>query len=353
MWKQRRNKLTKDGRKLMALLLGLMLLLLPFAFSIPMLAEDDNPEAVVVVNHDAGETPDADETPATPETPINPAVPNTDPNNPETAEDPGTGSEVPESSVDNELIPRNFSNAPLLLPPSPGGVAINEDHFPDENFRAYLKRFDDDGDGVLSQSELDAVTKIDVSIKKISDLKGIEHFQNLEELDCGQNPLSTLDLSQNMKLVTLRCSYCELLTNINVDNIKTLKELYCRENKLTTLDVSNNPSLTTLDCEKNQLSDLDVRYNTSLRTLYCSNNQLTTLDVSKNPSLGALHCDSNQLSELDVSYNRDLTNLWCARNYLTVLDVSKNTDLDVLFLRQQPIKLIKCGRKRKVNNFKL
>ena len=41
-------KIRKKGRKPFALFLGLMLLLLPFAFSLPTLAEDNSPAADVI-----------------------------------------------------------------------------------------------------------------------------------------------------------------------------------------------------------------------------------------------------------------------------------------------------------------
>ena len=44
-----------------------------------------------------------------------------------------------------------------------GEVQINEANFPDETFRAYVRRFDTDKSGSFSQAELDAVTYIYVS----------------------------------------------------------------------------------------------------------------------------------------------------------------------------------------------
>ena len=54
-----------------------------------------------------------------------------------------------------------------------------------------------------------------------------------------------------------------------------MTNLECNNNLLTNLDVSNNPSLVLLECSNNLLTNLDVR-NTALEKLYCQNNQLTT-----------------------------------------------------------------------------
>jgi len=61
--------------------------------------------------------------------------------------------------------------------------------------------------------------------------------------------------------------------------------LDCDDDQLTNLDVSNNTALQHLSCSANQLTSLDISNNTALNYLYCGNNKLTTLDVSNNISL--------------------------------------------------------------------
>ena len=77
-------------------------------------------------------------------------------------------------------------------------VAINDNTFPDEDFRWHVsKKCDTDGNGRLSSEEIAAVTEIDVSWSDIASLKGIEYFTALTILVCFGNQLTTLDLSQN------------------------------------------------------------------------------------------------------------------------------------------------------------
>ena len=184
-------------------------------------------------------------------------------------------------------------------------IAINEANFPDANFRTVVSTFDKNGDGKLNDAEIAAVTVINCSKKNISSLKGIEYFTALERLLCGENQLTTLDVSNNT----------------------VLKILDCDKNQLTALDVSKNTALTTLHCWGNPLTNLDVSKNTKLGNLSCSYNQLTALDVSRNTALTNLDCGVNQLTALDVSRNTALTELRCYNNRLTSLDVSKNTAL--------------------------
>lgn len=190
-----------------------------------------------------------------------------------------------------------------------GGIPIDSTHFPDDHFIAYVElRCDKDGDGTLSQAELDGVTELYVAYANIKDLTGIELFPNLEKLDCKNNNLTRLDVSKNTKLT----------------------KLYCEFNQLTSLDLSKNTALTELNCQVNQLTSLDLSKNTALTKLDCALNPLTSLDVSNNTALTYLDCNYNQLTSLDLSKNTALTKLGCHDNQLTSLDLSKNTALDTL-----------------------
>lgn len=102
------------------------------------------------------------------------------------------------------------------------GIAIDAIHFPDEKFRAYIAEEKDlNQNGSLSVDEIKAVKDMDVSFSDISDLKGIEFFSALEELNCSNNKLTSLDISRNQKLKTLYCVFNEL-TAIDVSKNKEL-----------------------------------------------------------------------------------------------------------------------------------
>ncbi|MCH5302716.1 MAG: C10 family peptidase, partial [Prevotella sp.] len=92
---------------------------------------------------------------------------------------------------------------------------INEANFPDKNFRDYLLAQEYGKDGKLTETEINGITKIDVSGKSISSLKGIENFVALNILWCYDNQLTTLDITQNAALTELRC-YNNQLTTLNV-----------------------------------------------------------------------------------------------------------------------------------------
>ena len=175
-----------------------------------------------------------------------------------------------------------------------GSIPINSTHFPDDHFIAYVElRCDKDGDGTLSQAELDGVTELYVAYANIKDLTGIELFPYLEKLDCKNNNLTRLDVSKNTKLTKLYCEFNQL-TSLDLSKNTALTKLDCALNPLTSLDVSNNPALTYLDCNYNQLTSLDLSQNTALTKLGCHDNQLTSLDLSKNTALDTLDCSGNK-----------------------------------------------------------
>ncbi len=194
-------------------------------------------------------------------------------------------------------------------------IAINEDNFPDWNFRFWLISRNYGKDGILTDEEIAEVTSIDVNHRSINSLKGIEYFTALTSLDCSSNQIVELDVSKNLALV----------------------ELYCYTNQLTSLDVSQNTSLEVLKCNKNQIALLDLSKNSVLKELYCGTNQLTALDVSKNTALTKLSCGGNQLTELDISRNTTLTSLYCNDNQLTELDASECNSLNGLNCRNNPL----------------
>jgi hypothetical protein len=135
----------------------------------------------------------------------------------------------------------------------------------------------------------------------------------LTELECYDNPLTSLDVSKNTALEILWC-YNNQLTSLDLSKNTALKYLSCGGNQLTSLDFSKNTALTRLHCYSNQLTSLDVSGCTALTELWCYSNQLTSLDISGCTALTELRCYDNQLTSLDVSKNTVLTRLYCYQN---------------------------------------
>jgi len=131
-------------------------------------------------------------------------------------------------------------------------VEINENTFPDGNFRDWVLSQDFGEDGWLSDEEREEAERyIDVSYCGISDLTGIEYFTGMKYLDCDGNSLTTLDLSHNNNLERVNCSNNQLTSLIIVSPM--LEYLDCSQNQLTTLDLSQCTALNGMDCSYNRI----------------------------------------------------------------------------------------------------
>ncbi|QEJ95213.1 hypothetical protein FUT79_08380 [Treponema phagedenis] len=122
-------------------------------------------------------------------------------------------------------------------------------------------------------AEMQSDTYQTVSIQNNAEEITIKGY-DIQELDCDNNRLTTL----------------------NISGCTSLRQLVCFNNKLTTLNASGCTSLQWLDCSNNQLTTLNASGCTSLQWLYCDNNKLISLDVSGCTSLQRLDCNNNKLS---------------------------------------------------------
>ncbi|MBR3057819.1 MAG: DUF4214 domain-containing protein [Clostridiales bacterium] len=147
-------------------------------------------------------------------------------------------------------------------------IAIDDANFKDPGFQAWLKaNCDKDHDGMLSEEEVLAVTKIDIPSDEysVSSLDGIKVFTNLETLICSNNKLSgLLYLNPNTNLKVLRIDGNEL-SSLLIDKCTALEELDCRNNFLGSIGTYTCPELVKLACENNSFTMLNIRENPKLQ----------------------------------------------------------------------------------------
>ena len=217
----------------------------------------------------------------------------------------GTGNGVSDNSPSNlngTLVSANWSystscfGSPLLT------------YVPDDNFESYLEA-NGMGDGIalndyVYTTAIEMVMFLDVYNQSITDLTGIEDFTVLQDLNCGNNQLTTLDVSQNTYLVNLEL----------------------KQNSITSLDLSANTSIETIKCRDNIISNINISNNSQLVYLDCSNNQITNLSTIDNPNLEELYCSNNQIIYLDLSANSALTELNAAINLLISLNIQNGNN---------------------------
>ena len=210
------------------------------------------------------------------------------------------------------------------------GVCRNDETvFPDANFRQTLYEFaKNPSSGIVDGFPYNYYTypvgaytgyikdwkKMDLAGKSIANLKGIEHFYNLQTLICNDNQLTSVDLTKNVNLSTLNLSNNSLST-IDLSKNKELNTLSLRNNKLESLDVTNNVNLQSLHVNNNLLTEINLAANWMLKYLDINDNKLNTLDLSYAKYL-EVNCQNNKLTEISVG---DIERLNCSNNNLTGL----------------------------------
>jgi uncharacterized repeat protein (TIGR01451 family) len=160
-------------------------------------------------------------------------------------------------------------------------------------------------------------TTLNVTNSNLSNLFGVQYFDNLSMLYCIGNQLTIIPALPN-SLTLLDCWSNQLTSLPILPN--SLTDLSCSENQITSLPILPN-ALIKLNCRQNQLTSLPALPN-SLTHLYCNENQLYSLPILPN-SLTRLNCDANQLSSLPLLPD-SLYHLTCNSNQLTSLPALPN-----------------------------
>ncbi|WP_165499065.1 SusF/SusE family outer membrane protein [Gramella sp. KN1008] len=175
---------------------------------------------------------------------------------------------------------------------------------PDSNFEQALVDLGIDSDGIINRkilrSDAEAVSgMLNVSNKGISDLTGIEAFVNITELQAGDNALTSIDVSQNLKL----------------------EKIWVYSNSLIELDLSANVNMQRVSAPTNQLEYVNLNGLKNVHTVLLAQNNLKSLNLSGNPGLVRLALNANPIESLDVRngnnsnveyfYMPDTPNLTC------------------------------------------
>ncbi|MCO6499224.1 MAG: T9SS type A sorting domain-containing protein [Vicingus serpentipes] len=176
---------------------------------------------------------------------------------------------------------------------------------PDANFEQALIDMGYDAgtpDGVVLTANIDTVSVLDVSLKNISSLTGIEDFTALKELSCYFNNLSSLNVSQNTALTSL----------------------YCVGNYLTSLDVSQNIQLVTLTDSLNSITEHDLSNNINLTSYGGSQNDMTCLNLKNGNNINMTYLSVNQnlLSCIEVDNPSWANSNWTVLNNSIDIGVS-------------------------------
>ena len=180
----------------------------------------------------------------------------------------------------------------------------NETYIPDDAFEQALidLGYDYSSAGPLDDyvptARINRIHTLNIRNKDITELTGIQDFVELASLNCSNNRLNSLDMSNNPKLKFLNCS-ANQLTKLDVSLNALLTDLDISGNLLTNIDISQNLALVKLNCSSNQLTSLDILQNIKLDEVYARFNQLFSVDANNG--------FNQKISQFDLSNNPNLT----------------------------------------------
>ncbi len=209
--------------------------------------------------------------------------------------------------------------------PSKGRVI----RFPDKNFAQAVRSQLLSGNPAAKQiydTDVKGATVLRVHELNISNLMGLAEFVGLMDLQCGNNSLAELDVSECRNLRVLSCCN-NPLTNLNLTACTNLYSLDCFGTALTNLDLSACGSLHKLDCCMTPLTSLNLSACTNLTRLNCAQDKLTVLFMPRMEQLENIDCSKNMLSELDLSASYSLKELVCDRNSIQAIELPNRTNL--------------------------
>ncbi len=207
---------------------------------------------------------------------------------------------------------------PTVIPTIPPFAVDISNDFTDINFKkAVWQWLGKSGDpGAFSLADIqdklgEGAQMLNISSKSISSLNGLEHFEGIKRLNCGNNNLTSLP-SLPSTLIELICGTNELTGLPALPN--SIFYLDCQNNKLTSLPVMPE-SLKYFDCSKNNLTALP-ELPVNIDYLYCRYNKLTELTMLPY-GLEEIHCAGNQITAIDIPDTVKV--LFCDENMLRSL----------------------------------
>ena len=264
----------------------------------------------------------------------------------------------------------------LMLSSAQASVVINETNFPDENLRNYASQYDEDGNGTLSDAELATITSINAG--GILNLKGAEHFTNLEELhlwgyseeqsireidpsvfpklyrftlgDC--NGVTSLDFSKNTMFETIELSRCPniqalslpasikeiqlygtpRLTALDVSQLTNLTGLWLQHTGITDLDFSNHPAIQLVSIQGeedavDQMNSLNLQNCATLENVDIRYTTIKSLSMKHLPIVRTLMMLNNDITTITIDDCEEFNDITCDHNVLGTLSLTNNPAL--------------------------
>ncbi|TYV60625.1 InlB B-repeat-containing protein [Listeria monocytogenes] len=167
-------------------------------------------------------------------------------------------------------------------------------------------------DDVVTQAELDTITRVSAPSKGVVDISGVENLTRVGWLTLNNNEISDLSPVKDLKnLYNLQLNNCRLSVSdlSSISNLTSLTSLYLGDNDISELSLlANLTALEWLSLENNEISDLSSISNLrQLVYLNLNNNEISDVSPLKRLSnLNSLHIINQSLVLPSVTWNNPL-----------------------------------------------
>ena len=186
--------------------------------------------------------------------------------------------------------------------------------FKDENLKSALlnQGFDRNKDGEIEVSEIDTVTKLNVSKKNIKSLDDLKYFKNLKDINANNNQIENLDVFFDNPIIEgIYVGNNPLGKHLILKNIKNLKWFVAFRSNLESIDFSGTNAIEHLYILDNDFENMAFPNLTNLKGLVVSGNKkLKSIDISSNKKLDQLDALDTSISKLNVVNNPLLSLLY-------------------------------------------
>jgi hypothetical protein len=130
-------------------------------------------------------------------------------------------------------------------------------NFPDQNFESEVRNIINKPSGPIIYYDVFLIKFLDLENKKISNLEGLQYFENLEDISLRFNNITYIpDLSPLgvIKSISLSCSKIEDISSLA--NLRTIRILYLDHNRIKDIGpLKNLTNLQTLFLSGNEITD--------------------------------------------------------------------------------------------------
>ena len=257
-----------------------------------------------------------------------------------------------------------FSNATLIVT---SGVAVASTYslrdsastyalndavsFADWNLKNALVNagYDKNGDGDLSEAEMEMIYGIDLSGLNITNLSGLEYATNLEFVDLSNNALTNIDaLASCTELQYVDISNNSITSIAALANATKMFILVADYNNITSVSViAGLDRLVTVSFAGNEIADISALQNMdSLRSVNFNSNDIANIDaLSTLTYVNYLYFADNEITSLvaiadldylfDADFDRNRLDLTAGGENAGIIDDLANKGVDIVVGEQK------------------